>query len=325
MDFNSIVGHEKSIENLRRAIRNKTISHSYIFEGQKGLGKMTVGKIFAKTLLCIEDWDRPCNSCISCKKFNEGNHPDFFIIEPENNQIKKEKIEEIVSNIQRSPFESKKKVFIVDDSHLMNKTAQNKFLKTMEEPPDYVNFILITHIINRLLPTIVSRGQRLKFSPIRYEKIVDILVENHNSNRERAEFLSEFSMGNLGRSIELLENDEFFLIRKETISIIDKILNGEEIKAFSSFQFFDENKENLDIILDIILFYFRDLIIYKETGNDNLILNKDMADIISAERFVDFCKINDIIEKVQQTKENIHNNVNFQLSIENMLLSMGGI
>lgn len=325
MDFNSIVGHEQPIENLRKAIKNRTISHSYIFEGEEGLGKMTVGKIFAKTLLCVEDLDKPCNSCISCKKFDQGSHPDFFIIEPVKNLIKVEEVEKIVSNIQRSPFESSKKVFIINDSHLMNVAAQNKFLKTMEEPPAYANFILITHVINRLLPTIISRGQRLKFSPLAYEDLVELLVNNYYTDRERAEFISKFSMGNVGRSIDLINNEEFFKMRDETIEIIDRILKGDELKAFNSFEFFDKNKENIDTILDMILLYFRDLMIYKQTRNDDLIYNKDMLDIISTETFVDFCKINDIIEKVQQTKENVHNNVNYQLSIENMLLNMGGI
>lgn len=325
MDFNSIVGHEQSIENLRKAIKNGTISHSYIFEGEEGLGKMTVAKIFAKTLLCIEDLDKPCNSCISCKKFEEGNHPDFFTIEPVKNLIKVEEVEKIVSNIQKSPFESSKKVFIINDSHLMNVTAQNKFLKTMEEPPHYANFILITHVINRLLPTIISRGQRVKFFPLPYEDLEEMLVTDHYADKERAEFIAKFSMGNVGRSIELLNNEEFFKMREETIGIIDKILKGDDLKAFSSFEFFENNKENIDIILDMILLYFRDLMIYKKARNDDLIYNKDMLDIISTETFVDFCKINDIIEKVQQTKENVHNNVNYQLSIENMLLNMGGI
>ena len=324
MDFDSIVGHENPIENLRNAIRNKTISHSYIFEGYKGLGKMTVGKIFAKTLLCIEDLDRPCNKCISCKKFNEGNHPDFFIIEPDKNVIKTETIERILSNIQKSPFESESKVFIIDDSHLMNKSAQNKFLKTMEDPPSYVNFILITHLVNKLLPTVISRGQRLKFFPIKKEKIVNFLMTDHNASSENAQFLAEFSMGNIARSIELLGNEEFFSMRDKTISIIDKILKGDHIKAFSSFEFFNENKDDIDTILDIILLYFRDLMVYNESKNKDLVLNKDFLDICN-ERVMDFCKINDIIEKVQQTKEDIQKNVNFQLSIENMLLSMGGI
>src|SRR5699024_1832892 len=102
-------------------------------------------------------------------------------------------------------------------------------------------------------------------------------------------------------------------------------LKGDDSKAFSSIEFFQEKKDDIDIILDMILFYFRDLMVYKETKNDHLVLNKDRIDIIATETFVDFCRINDIIEKVQQTKENVHNNVNFQLSIENMLLNMGGI
>ena len=325
MDFNSIVGQQQPIENLRRAVKNKTVSHSYIFEGEKGLGKMNVAKIFAKTLLCMEDLDKPCNTCISCNKFDSGNHPDFFLIEPEKNLIKKEEIEKIVSNIQRSPFESDKKVFIIDDSHLMNTTAQNKFLKTMEEPPHYVNFILLTSLINKLLPTIISRGQKLSFYPIANKDLIEFLIEKDNLEKDRAEFIASMSMGNVGKSIELLKNNDLSSIRQEIIEIIDKLLNGDDTLAFSSFEFFKKNEDNIDIILDIISLYFRDLMIYKQTAKEDLIINKDMIDIIGGQTFVDFSKINDIIEKVQQTKENVHSNVNFQLSIENMLLSMGGI
>lgn len=325
MDFNSIVGHENSIEILRRAIRNKSISHSYIFEGEEGLGKMTVAKIFAKTLLCIEDLDKPCNECISCKKFDEGNHPDFILVEPIKDLIRVEQIEEIIDNIQKLPFESERIVYIIDDSHLMNAASENKFLMTMEEPPSYVNFILVTHQINRHLPTTISRGQRVKFFPLGNNELIKLLIKKYKADIDEAELIASISMGNVGRAISLLKNEEFFHIRKETISIIDKILKGDETKAFSSFEFFNKNKDHIDVIFDIISLYFRDLIIYKETGNEDLIINKDMINIISTETFVDFCKINDIIGKVQQTKDNVRNNINFQLSIENLLLNMGGI
>jgi DNA polymerase-3 subunit delta' len=126
----------------------------------------------------------------------------------------------------------------------------------------------------------------------------------------------------VGKSIELSTSDDFFNKREEIIRIIDGIVKGDKSKALSSIDFFNENKDSIDEILDIFLIWFRDLIIYKETGKNEFIFNKDKIDFLRVHSFMEFTQINDIIYKIQETKDNINKNVNFQLSIETMLLKI---
>lgn len=324
MDFNQIIGHEKQIESLKNAIDKGSISHSYLFEGEEGLGKKKVALAFSKTLLCKEGSNHPCNICSSCIKFNTGNHPDFKIIEPEKGLINLKKVEELIKSVSTAPFESKRKIFLIDESHTMNLEGKNKLLKTLEEPPEFMNIILVTSRSNNLLPTIVSRCQSVKFYPIDSSRISNLLVKEYSIDSDKAKFISEFTKGSVGKSIELCSSIDFFQKRDEIIKIIDSILKGDTTKALSSTDLFNSNKENINELLDIMLYWFRDVLVYKELGESALILNKDKFEILSNQSFVDLNKINDIIYRIEETKANIKSNVNFGLSIETMLLNIQG-
>lgn len=322
MDFNEIIGHEKAIKSLKKSIKNKTISHSYLFEGEKGIGKRMAAYAFSKTLLCKEKGDEPCNNCISCSKFDSGNHPDFFLIEPEKGLIRKGEVEGLIKEMTTSPFESERKVFVIDDSDLMNIEGKNAILKTLEEPPHYINIILISSNPNNLLPTILSRVQSIKFYPIKPSEIVDFLIQKYNIDEEKARFIAEFTKGAIGKSIELTRGEGFFHIRNQIIDIIDSLIQGDKTKVFSSMEFFNENKEYIDDILDIIIYWFRDISIYKQIGESQLIINKDKLEKLSSQAYMNSDKINDIIERVEETKGYIKRNINYQLAIETMLLNI---
>lgn len=322
MDFKDIVGHENIISNMKRAIENDKISHSYLFEGPEAVGKKKFALALAKTLLCKEGGLEPCNKCSSCIKFESGNHPDMYLIEPEKDVIKKEQVEEAIRSMITKPLEGRRKIYIVDDSYKMTKEAQNGFLKTLEEPPAYVNMILISRNSGSILPTILSRCEVIKFFPIEKAKIIDFLMKKHGKTREEADFISSFSKGSIGKAIDLSLSENFTQMRDDTIEIVDNVLNGDKLKVFTSMTFFEENEDNIEEILDIILYWFRDLLIYKETGLEELLINKDKVELLSSKTFLTKEKINDIIETVQSTKDNLSRRVNYQLSLETMLLKI---
>lgn len=317
-----IIGHEKIIENLKNAIDKDQISHSYLFEGEESIGKKMVALSFAKTLLCKKGGLEPCNSCNSCLKFDNLNHPDFKLIEPEKNRILKETIDNLIKSMSIAPLESKRKIVIIDNSHEMGLEAQNGLLKTLEEPPSYINIILITSSSNNLIPTIISRCQVVKFYPVENKKIEELLKLNYNKTLEEANFIAHFTQGSVGRSIILSKSEDFFSKREETLKIIDNIVNGDKLTIFNSIDFFLQNKDSIEEILDIILYWFRDLLIYKEVGKSALIINRDKISLLFNQSFLNTNKINDIIEKTIETKEDIKRNINYQLSIETMLLNM---
>ncbi|WIV12316.1 DNA polymerase III subunit delta' [Proteiniborus sp. MB09-C3] len=323
MDFNDIIGHEKIIENLKNAIKNNTVSHSYLFEGPKSIGKEKLAKVFAKTLLCQRGGDSPCNTCPSCMKIESGNHPDFHMEYPDKDSFKKEQIEELQRTIRKIPLESNRKIYILDDVDKMTQQAQNSFLKTLEEPPGYAIIMLLATNGYSLLPTIVSRCQIVKFTPIERHKIEKALVNNFGRSEEQARFIASFSNGIIGKAIELSKSDDFKLLRDEIIEKLNTVINGDKLKIFSISEFFEQNKELIDEVMDIILLWYRDLLIYKETKNVGFLINKDKADSISYQcQKLSKQKIMDILDVVRRTKEDIHSNVNFQLAIEVMLLNI---
>ncbi|MBZ2175055.1 DNA polymerase III subunit delta' [Schnuerera sp. xch1] len=322
MNFTEVIGHEKVIQALQRAIEHDHIFHCYLFEGEESIGKRLVALSFAKALLCKKEGIDPCNRCNSCLKFDNWNHPDLEFVEPEKGFIKKKKIDELIKSINMAPLESKRKIIIIDDSDKMGVEAQNALLKTLEEPPSYINIILITSNMNNLISTIVSRSQVIKFYPVKNERIVKILMDKYNKNLEEASFIAHFTKGSVGKSINLSQSEDFFTKREKIIDIIYSILKGDRLKVFESQEFFSNNKDFVDKILDMILYWFRDLIVYKEIGDSNLIINRDKIQLLSSQTSLDIDKINDIIDNIIETKQSIESNVNFQLAIETMLLNM---
>jgi DNA polymerase-3 subunit delta' len=207
----------------------------------------------------------------------------------------------------------------------MNIESNIKLLKTLEEPPAYVHFILVSSNSNNLLPTILSRVQTIKFYPVEYDKIVDLLVTDHGKTYEEAKFIAEFTKGAVGKSISLSQDEEFFQRRDEILKTIDYLVKGDKTLALSQMDFFRDNKDDIDEILDIFLLWFRDLLLFKELGQVELLINKDKLNNLSSQSQVDIRSINDIIVRIEETKSNLRRNVNYDLAIQTMLLNIGGI
>ena len=324
MEYKDIIGHDIIIKSLKKACQNNKMSHFYIFEGSQGLGKRSIAGVFAKTLLCEKKGIEACNSCNSCYKFHILNHPDFKEVYPEKDIIKKGQVDELIQFINRSPFESEKKVIIIDQAHLMNKEAQNGLLKSLEEPPSYIHIILVSSDSKNLLPTIRSRGQTIHFYPIKAHVVEDYLINNLNIQKELAVFLSKLSNGSLGKAIHLSESEDFFKKRDWALELIDGLLKKEGFRIFLAVEYFYLNREYTQELLQLFILWFRDLAVYKATNDIEFVINKDKEELLRQQSFMDFRLINDIIEKIEETSLNIQMNVNFQLSIETMMLKIQG-
>lgn len=321
----TIVGHEYNRKILRKSLENNSLSHSYLFEGQDGIGKKKVALEFAKAILCRDEKNRACNNCISCNKVNGFNHPDLRIIKAEDKIIRKDQIDSLIKETTRAPFESKKKIFIIDDSEKMNLESMNALLKTLEEPAEYVVIILITSQANSLLPTILSRVETIKFNAVDIKEVKLYLNSKYNLKSEDLKYISEFTKGSIGKAIELIEMDDFFEIKDKSLNILEKILSGDLSYCFSSMDFFNKEKNNIEEILNIYFFFFRDLLFIKELNNKDILLNIDRLDTLEYFSNMNFNKINDIIEIINDTKTYLLKNINYQLLIEVMLLNIGGL
>ena len=322
MNFKEIVGHERQINILKKSIDSDKVSHSYLFEGSQGLGKRKVAQAFSKALLCKNNGEKPCNECSSCIKFDTGNHPDFKMLSPIKALISKKEIEDLIRSTSILPFESHRKVYIIDEAQNIILNSQNTLLKTLEEPPDYIVIIIITSNVNRLIPTIISRCQNIKFNLIEEGKIIDLLKKEYKIGEDRAKIIGSFANGSIGKALDLLETDDFFEKRDAIINLINQIIKGNKIKIFTASDLLNKNKDTIEETLDIFIYWFRDLLIYKELGDSPLIINKDKINMLSDQSFLDRTRIHDIIYNIEETKINVKRNINFNLSIETMLLNI---
>lgn len=289
MSFERIIGNDKVKQFLNNAIKENHILHSYLFSGIEGIGKKLFAIEFAKKILCIEQNDEQEN-CLSCLKFKSSNHPDFMILEPENNVIKIEQIRNMQEKISEKPIVSKKKVYIIVDSDCMTKEAQNCLLKTLEEPPEYATIILTTANESKLLNTIKSRCIKVKFNGLLENEINQYLKQNEIVVNE--ENYIKISQGSIGKLLDIKEDEDVYNQVNIVLENIDKntlidILNKAEILY--------SQKDKIQEILDYINIY--------------LFNTKDIR------------KIN-CIEYVEDTKRRLISNSNYDMCIDYLLLRM---
>ncbi|WP_129598942.1 DNA polymerase III subunit delta' [Anaerophilus nitritogenes] len=323
MSFKEIIGQEKIIKYFKNTIQQQKIVHAYLFEGPKGIGKNTLAKLFAKAIHCQYNHGDACDECSSCIKVNTHNHPDIKVIEPEGKSIKNHQIEEFQQDLYKKPYESDKKIYFIKEAQTMTTSAQNRLLKTLEEPPEYGVIILMSTNANILLPTIRSRCQIIKLNKVKQKYIEELLKNKYDLNHEETRIMAIFSDGILGKAIYLKESEGFQKRREEIIKIIEKLFAKNYLDSFELFEFFKENKEHIDEILDMMIFWFRDILLLSQTHSDIFLINLDKREILNAHmKNVSHENIIHMIKIIEKTKNDIKANVNFQLAIEMMLLSM---
>jgi len=282
--YKEVLGHNKIKDILTRARNEARVGHAYVFEGPSGVGKLNMAKAFANHILCESpNPEDSCGMCKACSSCSSHNHPDVVIVTNEHYGIAKktknlsvETIREMKNDIYIRPYLSDHKIYIVPDAETMNNYAQNSLLKVLEEPPIYCTIILLVENSNKLLDTVLSRSQVLRFYPLEANEICNYLIQNNSdADRSRIELASYMCGGSLGRAEEILENDELFELRNETLDCLFS-LNNEKRKCISDFAvFLKENKDEFDFILNIIQGVFRDLLYIKKTENLDEVLNKD--------------------------------------------------
>lgn len=296
--FDEIVGNEKNKRILKNIVEKNSISHSYMFIGQEGIGKMLFAKEFAKALLCFSNEGKPCNFCNSCIKFENDNHPDIIILNEENDSIKTEYTKDLIKNVLEKPIVSERKVYIINNSENMTSAAQNSLLKTLEEPPEYITIILITKSENRLLNTISSRCTKIKFDNLNKKELTDLLAKKGYNNTEKIEVLINISEGSIGNALMLEGKEDIYLEAENIFTNLSKINIIDLLKSKDKI-FKDKN------IIEGILNYI------------NIIFSKRLnEDIQNNTRYIE------CIKYIEQTKERLKKNSNYDMTIDNLLFNV---
>ena len=291
MKFADIIGNNDIKIYLNKSIENKNILHSYLFLGNSGIGKLIFAKEFARKILCFENTKEEC-TCKSCTCFNGKNHPDFYLINENGENIKVDTIRNLTEKVIEKPIISNKKVYIINDCEKMTKEAQNCLLKTLEEPPEFVVIMLISSNENLILNTIKSRCMSIKFHNIEDRDLILYAKNKLGYTNISNNFLKSFD-GSIGKMIKLKDFKEKYdkidllisdILKKDLIEIM---LDGKILY----------DKENIYDILDYII-----VCLYSKKEENEKYLN--------CIRYVNECELR------------LKSNSNFDMSIDDLLFKM---
>ena len=323
--FKDVVGHKDILKYISSAVENNRVSHAYILNGERGSGKKMLANLFAMTLLCETGDNEPCGKCHSCKQAESGNHPDIIRVTHEKpNSISVDDIRTQVNNtVDIKPYQGPYKVYIIPQADMMTPQAQNAILKTIEEPPSYAVFLLLTENAETLLPTINSRCVMLKLRNIKDTLTKKYLMENLEIPDYKADMCTAFAQGNMGRAIMLANSDHFNEIREEAVQLLKHISEMELNEIVAAVKNISVYKLEITDYLDIIMIWYRDVLLYKATKEIDKVVFKDQLQSIKEQaRKSSYEGIELILESLEKAKARLKANVNFDLVMELLFLTI---
>jgi len=323
MGFSQIVGHQKQVEIVRQALNHGRLHHAYLFVGMEGVGKKTIALDLAKAIHCSAAAGDFCGECADCARIQDGNHPDVRIIEPlaGKKEISIQQIRELEKELNFRSFSGKKKIAILDPATLMNLSAQNALLKTLEEPPRDSLLILIAANGGALLPTLRSRCLRISFGPLARDLISGFLVSRKGLAAETAEFLAAMSLGSLGAVVSI-DTQELLERRGEWVRLISGLRAGDYRAATDAAEALAGSKEDSLRFLEWIESWFRDLLVYSVTQNQQAVVNVDMLPQIQQQSATADCeRLFSRIGEAKAAVGGIQRNLNRRMVIEDLLLN----
>lgn len=326
--FKDIVGQEQIKEHLEGAIRLNKVSHAYIINGERSSGKEFIAKTFAMALQCekrSEQEIEPCGECHSCKQALSGNHPDIkFLTHEKPNTISVDDIRSQINNdVAIKPYSGSKKIYIINEGEKMTVQAQNALLKTLEEPPEYAVILILTANANALLPTILSRCVLLNMKPVKDEQVKQFLMETMEIPDYKADICVAFARGNLGKARILAKSEEFDKVKEEAITLLKYINDMEINEIVAAIKKINEYKFDVNDYMDILSIWYRDVLLFKATHDANhLIFREEIQYIRKVADKSTYEGIETIIDALEKTKQRLNANVNFDLVMELLLLTI---
>lgn len=351
--FREMIGQARPISMLQVILKRDEIPQSLLFVGEAGIGKRTTAALFAQTLFCkargmpkgvagsIEPHEgrepregrgpyegcEPCQRCLACQKMQSGNHPDFYVIapEPEESEIKIDRIRHLQEEIIFSPIDGEKKVILIDGE--LNLAAANSLLKTLEEPPPYAIMILIATSAEALPPTILSRCQKIVFHALGPTHLEALLMEKKGWTSSEARRVVVLTGGNLGQA--LLLDLPTAIEKEETLHamVSDRTLSHYEA-IFEVAAQFSRGEETLNVALYYLLLWFRDVLVFQSIKNPEYLLP---SCLLNPDRFREIQawahrmsphQVERVIAYLQEIQRGEARNINRQLALEALFIQL---
>ena len=323
--FSEIIGHNQIVDHLKNAIRLEKVSHAYILNGENNSGKMMIAEAFAMALQCESGKEEACMQCRSCHQAKEHNHPDIIYVSHDKpNIISVDDIRQQINNdIVIKPYSSKYKIYIVDEAEKMNVQAQNALLKTIEEPPRYAVILLLTTNADSFLQTILSRCITLNLKSVKEDLIKEYLMKKYKIPDYQADVCAAFAQGNVGKAIQLASSDEFNELKHTALSIVKRMEDIDLYELSQLIKQINEFKPKIQEYFDLLTLWFRDVLYMKATNDvNNLIFKDEVYDIKKQAAKRSYSGIETILQALEQARVRLNANVNFDLVIELLLLTI---
>ncbi|HQC50835.1 MAG TPA: DNA polymerase III subunit delta', partial [bacterium] len=257
-----------------------------------------------------------CETCAGCVKFEGSSHPDLFFIQPDGTQIKIPQIRELQSKLIYHPLEANQKMVLIDDAHKMNEEAANALLKTLEEPPEFTHFILISAMPHRLLPTIRSRCRQIAFSPLKDEDVAKYLIKNCALEEKKASHIARLAGGSIGNAISF---DPAFVsgVLERFTAVSNKSSTADILELSETWG--KEDTDKTRFILDFLSVLHRDMMMYLITGKKTDLVNEEA---VKGASFRSVERIDKNLDEIFAARASLEFNSNKQLMFENLLFTL---
>lgn len=329
-----VIGQERAVTLLKRSLDNGNLSHAYLLVGPPHVGKGTLALNLAQALNCVGD-EPPCGQCPSCLRISKGSHADVRMLSLKSGEgergkgkveISIDEIKEIQHAANLPPFEGKYKVFIVDGAENLSPEASNCLLKVLEEPPRQVIFVLLTGDEDRLLPTVISRCQRIELKPMPVIRMTEVLVSACRVAPDKAELLARLSKGCLGWALTALKDDNWVKKRDQAIEELTSLLVGGWEERFHYAAelagLFNKERHSGEEVIEVWVTWWRDLMLIK-CGCRKAVVNMDYVSTLEgmAEQ-LSLAQIKDFTIRLEELLWQIRQNVNPRLAVEALMLDM---
>ncbi len=335
MAFRDLVNQDHAVMLLRSAARGDHLSHAYLFVGPPGVGRLETAKAFAQFLNCQRPVDGDaCGECRACRLIAQGQYPDVrlidvdqgLLLDPEDKTktfIGIKQVRALRHEVMYPPLEGGWKVYILMNADRMDPEGGNALLKVLEEPPPRVIIILIAESTVPMLPTVVSRCQLVRFALIPMALIEKALIERHGVPAGQARFLAALSGGQLGRAVTWATSEDALQMRERTLDLLQRFEQADALDRLDAAEELAKDKDLLPELLDIALFWYRDLLVWQETPDEGLLVNLDRKDAIAVlAPTIPAAELNTRIEAVQEAKESLRRNVHPRLALEALFLKI---
>ena len=323
--FSDVLGHEQTIAHMKHAISMNKVSHAYIISGEKGSGKKLLAGIFAQTLQCEKKDTEPCMECLSCKQAVNLNQPDIISVTHEKpNTISVEDIRRQVNgDIMIRPYSSPYKIYIIDEAEKLSVQAQNALLKTIEEPPVYGVILLLTTNAGMLLQTIKSRCVTLDLKPVSDMQVKRYLMDEVKLPEYRADICTAFAQGNVGKAKRLALSGDFSEMLEHALHLVKYIQEMEVTDMIADLKRIDTYKMEINDYLDILMVWYRDVLMFKATRDaDSLIFANELISIREKVKKSSYEGLECVLKALDKAKIRLNANVNFDMALELLLLTM---